>query len=519
MKKIITISLLLNLGFSTDISGSVSGVWDLANSPYNIVGHTNVESGTNLTIDPGVEVVFEGNYFLTISGTLICTGTEENLISFYGEGDAKQGSIEIMNSEVEHSFSYCKFENLKGLEGFFETFDLLSVEELESQEGWDIYLNNTSQNAGLGYASSGDGQLRLYNYSQYEAYAITPEIPVNSNAIMIVDAYSWGGNSDYSNPARIYYSINSGDWNLISEIDGSGQHDGEWDISSQVSPGDVIQLKFTVTRGCNACYSKIEIYSVEVVTNEGSIFLNNDITLNNAEISDNLYTGLESKGDIVMNNSLIKNNGGKGLYAVGNITLTNSQVLNNTDIGVHAEGMIEAVESEISLNGSYGLYTQFEGEVSVNLSGTKVIGNGSSGVKGRNMTVNQSIINSNTLRGLDISGQLNMNYSTVAYNTNQGIFEESANINYITGHALFEATHGTAPKYAGKDQVNPSSVILSGVMMLEYMGWQEAADLIVNGMMGAIGKKRVTYDFHRLMEGATKLKCSEFGGEIVANMV
>ena len=93
-----------------------------------------------------------------------------------------------------------------------------------------------------------------------------------------------------------------------------------------------------------------------------------------------------------------------------------------------------------------------------------------------------------------------------------------ANINYITGRAIFEATHGTAPKYAGKDQVNPSSVILSGVMMLEYMGWQEAADLIVNGIKGAIGKKRVTYDFHRLMEGATKLKCSEFGDEIVANM-
>lgn len=93
-----------------------------------------------------------------------------------------------------------------------------------------------------------------------------------------------------------------------------------------------------------------------------------------------------------------------------------------------------------------------------------------------------------------------------------------ANINYITGHAIFEATHGTAPKYAGKDQVNPSSVILSGVMMLEYMGWQEAADLIVNGIMGAIGQKRVTYDFHRLMEGATKLKCSEFGDEIIVNM-
>ena len=93
-----------------------------------------------------------------------------------------------------------------------------------------------------------------------------------------------------------------------------------------------------------------------------------------------------------------------------------------------------------------------------------------------------------------------------------------ANINYISGHAIFEATHGTAPKYAGKDQVNPSSVILSGVMMLEYMGWQEAADFIIKGIEGAIAKKRVTYDFHSLMDGATKLKCSEFGNEIVANM-
>ncbi len=93
-----------------------------------------------------------------------------------------------------------------------------------------------------------------------------------------------------------------------------------------------------------------------------------------------------------------------------------------------------------------------------------------------------------------------------------------ANINYITGHAIFEATHGTAPKYAGQDKVNPGSVILSGVMMLEYMGWQEAADLIVKGLEKAISSKRVTYDFHRLMEGATLLKCSEFAQEIVKNM-
>jgi isocitrate dehydrogenase len=92
------------------------------------------------------------------------------------------------------------------------------------------------------------------------------------------------------------------------------------------------------------------------------------------------------------------------------------------------------------------------------------------------------------------------------------------NINYKTGHAIFEATHGTAPKYAGQDKVNPGSVILSGVMMLEYMGWQEAADLIIKGLEAAISSRRVTYDFHRLMEGATLLKCSEFAKEVVKNM-
>ncbi len=93
-----------------------------------------------------------------------------------------------------------------------------------------------------------------------------------------------------------------------------------------------------------------------------------------------------------------------------------------------------------------------------------------------------------------------------------------ANINYITGHAVFEATHGTAPKYADLDKVNPSSVILSGVMMFEYMGWQEAADMIINGVEKSIASKRVTYDFARLMEGATEIKCSEFGDEIIKNM-
>ncbi len=93
-----------------------------------------------------------------------------------------------------------------------------------------------------------------------------------------------------------------------------------------------------------------------------------------------------------------------------------------------------------------------------------------------------------------------------------------ANINYVTGHAIFEATHGTAPKYAGLDKVNPGSLILSGEMMLRYLGWNEAADLIIRGVEGAIGAKTVTYDFARMMPGAKEVKCSEFGAPVVKHM-
>ena len=93
-----------------------------------------------------------------------------------------------------------------------------------------------------------------------------------------------------------------------------------------------------------------------------------------------------------------------------------------------------------------------------------------------------------------------------------------ANINYDSGHALFEATHGTAPKYAGQDKVNPGSVILSGEMLLRYLGWKEAADLIIEAMQKTIGAKTVTYDFERLMDGARLLKCSEFGNAIIENL-
>ena len=90
--------------------------------------------------------------------------------------------------------------------------------------------------------------------------------------------------------------------------------------------------------------------------------------------------------------------------------------------------------------------------------------------------------------------------------------------NYVTGHGVFEATHGTAPKYAGQDKVNPGSVILSGEMMLRYMGWVEAADAIISAMDKTIGQKTVTYDFARLMEGATQVSCSGFGEVMIEQM-
>ena len=92
------------------------------------------------------------------------------------------------------------------------------------------------------------------------------------------------------------------------------------------------------------------------------------------------------------------------------------------------------------------------------------------------------------------------------------------NINYASGHAIFEATHGTAPKYANQDKVNPGSVILSGEMMFRHLGWDEVADAIIRGVEGAIAAKTVTYDFHRLMEGATLVRCSEFGRAIIDHM-
>ncbi len=122
----------------------------------------------------------------------------------------------------------------------------------------------------------------------------------------------------------------------------------------------------------------------------------------------------------------------------------------------------------------------------------------------------------------DVIATLNLNgdYLSDALAAQVGGFgiAPGGNINYLTGHAVFEATHGTAPKYANLDKVNPGSVILSGVMMLEHLGWQEAADLIVKGLDATIGQKVVTYDFARLMTGAKEVKCSAFGDAIIANM-
>ena len=125
-------------------------------------------------------------------------------------------------------------------------------------------------------------------------------------------------------------------------------------------------------------------------------------------------------------------------------------------------------------------------------------------------------------REYDVSATLNLNgdYLSDALAAQVGGIgiAPGANINYVTGHAVFEATHGTAPKYAGQDKVNPGSVILSGVMMFEHLGWQGAADDIVRALEATIAEKIVTYDFARLMDGATEVKCSEFADELIKHL-
>jgi isocitrate dehydrogenase len=125
-------------------------------------------------------------------------------------------------------------------------------------------------------------------------------------------------------------------------------------------------------------------------------------------------------------------------------------------------------------------------------------------------------------REYDVSATLNLNgdYLSDALAAQVGGIgiAPGANINYVTGHAVFEATHGTAPKYAGQDKVNPGSLILSGEMMLRYLGWTEAADAIIAAMDKAIASKHVTYDFARLMDGATEVKCSQFADKLIEVM-
>ena len=134
--------------------------------------------------------------------------------------------------------------------------------------------------------------------------------------------------------------------------------------------------------------------------------------------------------------------------------------------------------------------------------------------------INYAIVNGRRSVTLVHKGNINGDYISDALAAQVGGIgiAPGGNINYTTGHAIFEATHGTAPKYAGQDKVNPGSVILSGEMMLRYMQWTEAAELIVRGMEGAIAAKTVTYDFARLMEGAREVKCSEFADAVIERM-
>jgi len=208
------------------------------------------------------------------------------------------------------------------------------------------------------------------------------------------------------------------------------------------------------------------------------------------------------------------------------VTERESWILGNYD-----EGVTDAVENAKRIEPGYDLMTEGQQKaLQDEVNGViQAIGGSHGAGKFKNMVVVKDAIADISLQQVltrpldfDVVATMNLNgdYLSDALAAQVGGIgiAPGGNINYKTGHAIFEATHGTAPKYANLDKVNPGSVILSGEMMLRHMGWNEAADLIISGMEGAIGAKTVTYDFHRQMEGATLLKCSEFGQAVIANM-
>jgi len=207
------------------------------------------------------------------------------------------------------------------------------------------------------------------------------------------------------------------------------------------------------------------------------------------------------------------------------VTERESWILDNMDQGLSAEDNAKGIDPgfDMMTDGQQAaIVSEVEGV-------TSSIGATHGGGKWKKMLLVKDAIADITLqqvltraKSFDVIATMNLNgdYLSDALAAQVGGIgiAPGANINYMTGHGIFEATHGTAPKYAGLDKVNPGSVILSGEMMLRHLGWNEAADLIINGLDKSIQQKRVTYDFERLMDGAKLLKCSEFGDVIIENM-
>ena len=345
MKKItITLILASSMGFATDISGTVSGTWDIDGSPYFVVGNTTVSSGATLTIEPGVEVIFSGSYTLTVNdgSSMISNGTSENEIYFHGEDNTEQGNI-IFSSAGGAVFSHCRIENLY-VENFSDDFN-----SGFNDDWWDA---GGGQNANVS-----NNQLQLIGVNS-SAWAETENITVSDICIISLDfrvAYSEDNCRTY-----FYWNLNGGDWITLYNTSSDQEYPWthiEWDISEYVSAGDQIQLRLVsqISSSSDNSDQQYSYFDNVLICPPGAISATGAVTLYNSQVSDS-RRGINAAGDVTLTSSHVTDNSEIGVNAAGDVTLTSSHVTDNSD-GIVAAGDVTLLQSFVNNNESTGITT------------------------------------------------------------------------------------------------------------------------------------------------------------------
>ena len=362
MKKItITLILASSMGFATDISGTVSGTWGIDDSPYYVVGNTTVSSGQTLTIEPGVEIVFNGNYCLQVNGTLSCVGTSDNKIYFHGAGDTPQGSISFDEAETAPVLTHCRIENLD---------DRVFIDDFEDglwDDVWDATIESSGGATGSveianNGANGSDSCLFVRGYES-DTYVISEAVTVSSICKI---SFNLRTTTDPFCYVEVYWRKNGDEWVAIFSEGGNSYDTTPWryysfDISESVSLGDQVELRFfSNIYNTNNDRDNADAYWDNVAIGTGGAIVSNEtVNISNTAISNNSGYGIYSKDNIILTNTGVSNSGGYGIYSKsGDITLTGSYVKGSGGYGIFADdGNLTLKNSYVANNGAQGVYT------------------------------------------------------------------------------------------------------------------------------------------------------------------